>query len=442
MKCAKCPATISKSSKSGLCLVCSHAHLRKERKCTRCGNAVTKYSTSGLCRGCYDGGKATEALRVSGNSGELTRVVPERVRTLTDLIRVCEIDTTEWEVERFVCNKWEQASMPRPTGTSGQWKRESTTPLVTPLFQVKAWLKRKVALVAAREEIAALLASAKERIVVARPHVAPVRHYRRHSDSPYMLELSIPDLHFGKLGWSAETGYANYDTKIAQRIFQEAVFHLVERTSSYAFREIVFVVGNDLLNADNKANTTTRGTPQDTDSRFQKTFGYVRRMMTDTIVQLSHLAPVIVPVVPGNHDAQAAWHLGDSLECFFHNRADVTINNAPTMRKYRQHGRVMLMWTHGDKGKRADYPLLMATEQPEMFGATLFREAHTGHLHHERVNEFHGVKVRISPALCAADAWHSENHHVGAQRSAEAFIWHADEGLVGTAVYTVSPTKE
>ncbi len=81
------------------------------------------------------------------------------------------------------------------------------------------------------------------------------------------------------------------------------------------------------------------------------------------------------------------------------------------------------MLTHGDKGRKQDYPLLMATEEPKMFGETLYREAHTGHIHQIQTQEHHGVRVRVSPALCAADAWHAENMYVGNQRAAEAFVW-------------------
>src|SRR5678815_4639289 len=102
----------------------------------------------------------------------------------------------------------------------------------------------------------------------------------------------------------------------------------------------------------------------------------------------------------------------------------------------------MLMFTHGDKGKRPNYPLVMAQEQREMWGNTIHREAHTGHLHQMRVEELHGVKVRISPALCPADAWHAENMFTGNARAAEAFVWHKDEGLVGTAIYTVPERDE
>lgn len=65
------------------------------------------------------------------------------------------------------------------------------------------------------------------------------------------------------------------------------------------------------------------------------------------------------------------------------------------------------------------------------------REVHLGHWHQTKVRELNGTRVRILPSLCAPDAWHAENGHVGAVRSAEAFIWDAAEGLVGTAIYTV-----
>jgi hypothetical protein len=95
----------------------------------------------------------------------------------------------------------------------------------------------------------------------------------------------------------------------------------------------------------------------------------------------------------------------------------------------------MLMFCHGDGGKRDDYALLMATEKPEMFGRTKFREAHIGHTHQTRLEEKHGVRVRVIPSLSPADDWHSENGFVGNLRSAEAYFWNKKEGLVGTAIY-------
>jgi hypothetical protein len=123
----------------------------------------------------------------------------------------------------------------------------------------------------------------------------------------------------------------------------------------------------------------------------------------------------------------------------------VQIENLPTLRKYHEFGQVMLLFTHGNRGKAADYPLLMATEKPEMWGRTKYREAHIGHLHKTKmrdsykVDENHGARVRIISSLCAADAWHSEMQFVGNLRQAEAFVWHRDEGQIAHATYTVRP---
>jgi hypothetical protein len=372
----------------------------------------------------------TDDYRQGGNKAEITTYVHERVRTIPQLIRLCEIDTTEWEVERFVCNVWEQSAKLRNGGTERV--------VTTPQWQVKAWLRRKVEIIAARAEIAALKADAKRAWAVRRPPkplaVEP---------SPYLLQLDIPDLHVGKLAWGEETGYANYDVSLALRAFERAVDALLTRTAGYRFGRVVLVLGHDLFNADNRQGTTTRGTPQAVDGRHQKTFVLVRRAVTTAIERIAaSVAPIDVIVLPGNHDTLTTWHLGDSLECWFHETPGVTIHNRPVPRKYVEWGQVMLMFTHGDKGKRPDYPLVMATEQPEMFGRTTYREVHTGHLHQLRVQEHHGIRVRVSPALCPPDAWHSESQYVGNLRQAQAFVWHRDEGLVATAYFTISPQEQ
>jgi hypothetical protein len=110
-------------------------------------------------------------------------------------------------------------------------------------------------------------------------------------------------------------------------------------------------------------------------------------------------------------------------------------------RKYLAFGATALCWTHGEKGKVADWPLLFATEQPEMFAAATYREIHTGHLHTTRLTEKMGVRVRISPALCSPDEWHAANHYVGNVRGAEALVYHEREGLVNVAHYNVPEEK-
>jgi predicted phosphodiesterase len=252
-----------------------------------------------------------------------------------------------------------------------------------------------------------------------------------------LLEINIPDAHFGKLAWGVETGGRPYDVKIAIEMYKRAARSLINRATSsgVCFDKILYVVGNDILNANDSENKTAHGTIVTTDGRYHKTFRKLRETIQEIIEELRLIAPVDVYVVYGNHDTLSAWHLGDSLECAFAKCDDVLIQNTPTYRKYFEYGKCMILLTHGDKAQRSDYPLLMAHEQPEMWARTMHREAHTGHYHNTKLEEYHGVRVRILPALCPADDWHAENGYVGALRNAEAYWWNAVQGIMAIFMY-------
>jgi hypothetical protein len=335
------------------------------------------------------------------------------IHTLEELLEYCKVDLGIWEVERFVVNKWEMGYKD-PTGFA-QTK---------PLFQVKATLIKRKAIVDARAEIERLKEEAKKSAPL------PKYTYVRSRNSGNMLEVNIPDTHFGKMAWAKETLDRSYDTPIAQQTFLRSLSTLIDRCSGYTFDQVLFVVGNDLLNSDDELGRTTKGTFVSTDGRYQKTFVTVRETITAAIEKLRELAPVKVVMVSGNHDELGVWHLGDSLECYFAKYDDVEIDNSPAQRKYHRHGDVLLCLTHGDKGKREDYPLLIATERSRDFGETKFREIHTGHIHQTKLQEWHGVRVRILPSLSPPDAWHSENGFTGQQRNAEAYVWNDKEGLI------------
>lgn len=348
-------------------------------------------------------------LSGQGDHGELQVQSNDEIRTLDDLIRVCQIDTDTWAIDKWVCNKW-----------GDKW-------------QIKAWLTQKRAVQTARAEIEALKAALPDKLgrVVTKPRLP------KKGDT-HLLEIAPVDFHFGKLAWHEETGHGNYDIKIAERLFRESMATLVERTRTYRFNRVLLVCGNDMLHIDSRAGTTTGGTQMDFDSRYQNLYVEMRKLLVWCLVYLAQeVAPVTCLMVPGNHDTDSTFTLGDSLECWFRDDPSVTIDNRPAPRKYHQHGKVMLLFTHGDKGKRADYPLLMATEQPDMFGQTRFREIHTGHFHQTKVEEKHGIRVRILPSMTATDAWHSENMYVGNLRATEAFVWDSEMGLVATVLAPV-----
>lgn len=401
---------------------------------TLCGHPVTSKRWK-YCRTCYDlrrsdiidqgtQAPATAAsLKVTGDKAEVGRVTNENIRTLADLVRVCEIDTVEWVVERWIANKWEMGA-----------KDAAGDVTTTPLFQVKAWLVRNRQVLDARTEVQSIFADA-------RAAMKPRKQVKVRKTGPHMLEIAIPDLHLGKLAWSPETGWPNYDSKIAADLFEEALEALLDRTRAFSFERIVLPVGHDFFHSDSKTGTTTAGTPLDNDSRFHKTFVAGRQLLTRAIDRLREFGAVSVVVVPGNHDTMASFHVGDSLSCLYSRTKGVEIMNDPVPRKYISYGKNLILYTHGDKGRRANLPLLMATERPELFGAARFREAHVGHTHETKVEERMGVRVRVSPALCSPDAWHSDHLFVGNVRGAEAFVWSKEDGIVAMAIHSVKESR-
>jgi hypothetical protein len=390
-----------------------------KRKCPQCGEIKEFRADQKTC-GCKPAKELKETSEITDNNWVIT-LPKTRIHTLDQLIAFFEIDLGVWEVDRFIANKWEMG-----------YKDVFETAKVEELYQVKAFLKRKHHIVFAKREIEELKEAAKKE------SKEPIPKQHEQPTSGNMLEINLIDHHFGKMAWSPETGYPNYDIHIAEQVFWRGFYAILERAKGLKFEEIYFVVGNDLFNSDDAQGRTTDGTHiESTDARFYKTFSIVRNVSIKAIEILREYANVVrVIMISGNHDKLSVWHLGDSLDCYFNKYADVKIDNSPRYYKYYEFGKVMLMYTHGDKGKKKDYPLMMATEHPDIFGRTRYREAHIGHTHTETSHESHGVVVRTLSPLCPPDKWHADNGYVGNIRRTQAFVYNKNEGLIGIIIYT------
>lgn len=248
-------------------------------------------------------------------------------------------------------------------------------------------------------------------------------------DSNLLYEINIPDLHLSKMAWSPETGYRDYDTKIACHDYNAAVDDFIYRLGPLKPR-ILLPVGNDFFNADTPEDETTGGTKQDVDTRWKKSFRAGCALLSGVIEKLSKTYKVDVIVVVGNHDATRMWYLGEYLIAWFKGNPNVTIENEPKPRKYYEFGKNFFMFTHGDKEKQDNLPLLMATEKPVEWGRTKHRFVRVGHYHHEILKEYLGTKVHVIPSLTPPDEWHANQGYVGNTESAIAFLYDFEKGLL------------
>ena len=219
---------------------------------------------------------------------------------------------------------------------------------------------------------------------------------------------------------------------------------MLHYTVQFGINKILLPLGNDYFNVNNKANTTANGTLQQEDTRWQKTFRAGRKIAIDMIDMCTSIAPTDVLLIPGNHDEEKIFYLGDALECWYHNNKNVHIDNLARSRKYYSYGKVLLGFTHGYNENIKKLPNLMQFEVPQLWGNSLYREWHTGDKHHKvdyllEVEDQIGMVIRILRSLVPADAWTFSHGFVGVPRSAEAFLWHPENGLVAQFTSNVLP---
>jgi hypothetical protein len=381
-----------------------------------------------------------ESFREKGNEAEYEWVgadtySSDHVKTLDQLLAATEINTDIWKVKDFLINKWDTTMKIKVSDTF--------VPKTIQNWQVKARLERDLQFIKERG-LGELFQEMTQNYV---PPILKINSWRKAetSDEKNLLEISIFDLHIGKLAWGGET-FENYDVKIARERFLTSIEKLLQRAQGFNYNRILFPIGNDFFNSDTMENTTTKGTQQDEDLRWQKTFDVGTRLLVDAINLLKQTGvPIDVVVIPGNHDFERSYYLGSYLDAWFHQDATVFINNHASPRKYYRYGNVLLGLTHGSEEKESSLPMLMATdiESKPMWSETKFHEWHIGHIHRKRtvqydinksrlLNEDLGVTIRYLSSLTGTEEWHHKKGYVGSTKAADAFVWNYEFGLIAS----------
>lgn len=268
-----------------------------------------------------------------------------------------------------------------------------------------------------------------------RKHFTPVEI--KQSKGNMLAEVNISDLHLGKLCWKGNTP-ENYDYKIARELYYRLIAEIAEELKDKPIDHIVFVWADDFFNSDNESQTTTGGTPQDTDIRHTKLYNIGVEMLVRGIETLSQIAKVETFYTPSNHDQDTGHYALKYLEAWFRQDPNVKVDDSVYPRKYKLYGKTLIGYCHGakensngNKEKASRLASLMPLEAPELWGKSLFREMHTKHLHSEQmICEINGVIVRRISSPTALDTWHIESGYLGAARKAQTFLYDKERGLM------------
>jgi hypothetical protein len=243
----------------------------------------------------------------------------------------------------------------------------------------------------------------------------------------HCLVIDPADVHIGKLCSALET--EEYNSSIAVQRIREGVEGILKKSNGFNIDKIVFIGGNDILHIDTPKRTTTSATPQDTDGMWYENFLDAKKIYVEVLEMLLGVADVHFVYNPSNHDYMSGFMLADVIKTHFRRSKNITFDTSIKHRKYTLYGSNLIGSTHGDGAKNQDLPLLMATEEPELWSKSKYRYVYTHHVHHKTSKDYIGVTVESLRSPSGTDSWHDRNGYTS-KKAIEGFIHSKDCGQI------------
>jgi len=354
------------------------------------------------------------SVSVNGKEASIS-LLSDRVVTVADAVAKGGLDTKLWEVDRSLLNQWEVGSKHPKTGHV----------TVTPLWQVKVWMKLKTPVVTGIELLLERLENHKFKI--------PVRkHPKRPVGTPHReLEISLVDPHLGLVCYPPGS-QDPWDLRRCASVCMATIERAIEQASMYGpFERVILPFGHDFLHVDTVFGTTTSGTGQPEGVAWGHQFLAGETLMIEIVERLRQVAPVKVYMIPGNHARQTEFALGRVLKAWYRQADDVEVDAGMEPYKFHRIGKCLLGMEHGHSITPIRLAALMANECPQGWAETIYREWHLGDQHRSgsakpSVMEEQGVSVEYLPSLVSNNEWHKLHGFTWQKRGLKAFIWNAN----------------
>ena len=321
-------------------------------------------------------------------------------------------DKDSWEILSWTFGKWEVAI-----------KDEENKICTT----IRAKIKPKVEFEMPKEKYLDIVRELFEKNLEPMKAIPKIENKQLNKDK--LLELTGIELHLGKMAWGGETGQ-DYDKNIAQDRFNTIYNEILQQQEIEQCDSCLICIGNDFFNSDTVNATTTKGTPQTNDLRWQKLFKIGLELYIKMILGLSDkFNHIEIRLQSGNHDKMASFYLYMALNCYFREFNNINFSDNYKDVQCFIWGKCGIFFSHGDSNLKRLIKSIPA-EFYEEWGRTIFRELHLGHLHKEVVvDDDSGMITRRVGSPTATDQWHYEERFIGATQKYQTFIWHKEKGL-------------
>ena len=248
-------------------------------------------------------------------------------------------------------------------------------------------------------------------------------------NSDYLAMYMMGDHHFGMLADSEAKMSGDdddWDVKIATSILLDSTNRLASRVGDAEIGVLLNV--GDFFHADSSANTTTKGTPVDVDTRIAKTFKLAGRLFQTLINKMLETHKEVVVInVRGNHDSDMACHLSSCIELLYAKEKRVNVlQNYSKFIHYQWHNN-LFVFHHGDRMKHEQILQAVIRNLDDEWSQSKNRYCHLGHIHHHTAREVGSMHFEHWGSLTSTDQWHSDSGY-GAERSMTAVVYHKDTG--------------
>lgn len=258
----------------------------------------------------------------------------------------------------------------------------------------------------------------------------PIPPPRKKLNEDLLSFYTITDYHLGMYAWADETG-DDWDTEIASQVLIAAIQEMVRNTPNS--KTAILNIQGDFLHWDGlDAVTPTSNHILDADTRFDRMIELSIDLTIWAVEYLlRHHQNVHVIVCEGNHDlAGSAW-LRKTIKKMYSKNKRVTVDDTSFPFYAYLFGETMIGVHHGHKVKNQALPALFASEPRyrDMWGKATYTYIHTGHYHHEQLDEGAGAIVERHPTLAARDAYAARGGYVS-RRGAKVIAYHKTKGEV------------
>jgi hypothetical protein len=247
-----------------------------------------------------------------------------------------------------------------------------------------------------------------DKIIEAIKNVKPIHiDTKPFISEKHFLEIPFLDTHFG---------VSDYE------YYKQTQFETIELIKSKKWKEILFVIGQDMLHNNDFRGNTANGTSiqvVDMAKAWEDACKFYEPIIEEAIKQSEY---VKIMYSKGNHDESISWAFVKYLKARF---PQTDVDDSIVERKAHTFGRVFIGITHGDKAAK-ELHNIFPVEFPLEWANSTVREIHKGHLHKEDAKDVFGTMVRTLSTRNKTDKWHKDNGYVGAHKRFMLFEYSED----------------